>query len=244
MKLKYTLAALAVTTIGAHAAITATKDTADFNHNYDGNEIWDGTSYVGDWSEAGPGVDESLVGGGTVLRITNQGVDNGWIQIDNGTSDFEAITGDYTLEVTVTLDGTDGFALWSDPNGPGDIIYIGANGIGTGGNGTGSNQDLSSVSNVGTHTFRLAHDSTLGELNLWRDGVLVTDALPVGTLGLGGPRLIVGDCCSGTGGVLFDSIDIHNISYDTTGGFAPVPEPSSAALLGLGGLALILRRRK
>ncbi len=60
------------------------------------------------------------------------------------------------------------------------------------------------------------------------------------------------DFNSGAGGnleirIAFDDADgsnpfvgIDNVGVET----APVPEPSSAALLGLGGLALILRRRK
>lgn len=46
---------------------------------------------------------------------------------------------------------------------------------------------------------------------------------------------------------LMDDVKIHNIALDQAGVIAsatPVPEPSSTALLGLGGLALILRRKK
>lgn len=41
-----------------------------------------------------------------------------------------------------------------------------------------------------------------------------------------------------SGGTVFGSADIDNLTVNT------IPEPSSTALLGLGGLALILRRRK
>lgn len=43
------------------------------------------------------------------------------------------------------------------------------------------------------------------------------------------------------GGSTFGSADLDNLTVNTTD---PIPEPSSTALLGLGGLALILRRRK
>ncbi len=41
----------------------------------------------------------------------------------------------------------------------------------------------------------------------------------------------------------FTTIDNASIQYEVTT-FVAIPEPSSASLLGLGGLALILRRRK
>lgn len=247
MKLKYTLAALAVTTMAADAVILATKDTSAFTNQYNGDQIWDGAGYVNDWSVNGAApVTPTLTG--SVLTVTNTGTANSWIQQTTGDILTLGATDGWTLEVTLGLDGTDGLALWQDgSNGfNGVLIYVGANGIGTSGNGTATNQDISAVSNVGVHTFRLAYDSANIAINIWRDGVFVTDVAAPGNPG-GGPRLIVGDCCSNaTAGVLFDSIDVHNISYDLAGAFAPVPvpEPSSTALLGFGGLALILRRRK
>jgi len=45
---------------------------------------------------------------------------------------------------------------------------------------------------------------------------------------------------------LFDDLQVydHALSNTEVQALAAVPEPSSAALLGLGGIALILRRRK
>ncbi|WP_435893858.1 PEP-CTERM sorting domain-containing protein [Oceaniferula spumae] len=241
--MKYTIAALAVTTLTAQAVITVTKDSADFAQNYDGNEIYDGTSYVNGWAAAGGITAQST--SGSVLTLTDG--TNGWVEHNTGDPIVSlGATSGWTLEVTLGMDGTDGIALWQDgSNGAnGALIYVGANGIGTNGNGTSTNQDISAVSNIGVHTFRLAYDTSSATINIWRDGVFVTDTAVTTNPG-GGPRLIIGDCCSNAStGVLFDTIDIHNISYDITGGFAPVPEPSSAALLGLGGIALILRRRK
>lgn len=53
-----------------------------------------------------------------------------------------------------------------------------------------------------------------------------------------GDTLLVGFTVNVNGGG--DGADISSLEVELT----PVPEPSSAALLGLGGLALILRRRK
>ena len=43
-----------------------------------------------------------------------------------------------------------------------------------------------------------------------------------------------------SGEIMFLTLDSFSLEGDIT----PVPEPSTTALLGLGGLALILRRRK
>ena len=49
-----------------------------------------------------------------------------------------------------------------------------------------------------------------------------------------------------TGGTISGTFETGGATWGTFAGiqFAPVPEPSTTALLGLGGLALILRRRK
>ena len=239
MKLKYTLAALAATTLASNAAITLTKDVTAFTNYALGSAVHDGTSFTGDFSSA----TATGVLTGDSLAITPAA--NGWVQIDNGTSAFETTigTGDWTLEATLTLTGSKGLALWADPSAgaTGGILYIGTNGIGTAAATNGSNADLDTNSNVGTHTFRMAYDSAETAISIWRDGVLVTDTFAPSNPG-GGPRLILGDCCSSLGGG--NNFTIEALSYDTGGAFAPVPEPSSTALLGLGGLALILRRRK
>ncbi len=239
MKLKYTLAALAATTLASNAAITLTKDVTAFTNYALGSAVHDGTSFTGDFSSA----TATGVLTGDSLAITPAA--NGWVQIDNGTSAFESIgNNDWTMELTLTLTGTTGVAMWADPStaAAGGILYIGSTtGLGTGAVTNGSNGNLDTTSNVGTHTFRMAYDQAASAISIWRDGVLVTDSFTPANPG-GGPRLIVGDCCSSLGGG--NNFTIEALSYDTGGAFAPVPEPSSTALLGLGGLALILRRRK
>ena len=214
------VAAVAVTGVASAAAL----DAASFTNNYTGAEIYDGTAFVNDWSATGGANPANPSLAGSVLTLTMPGP-NGWVQQDTGATDWEGITGSWTLEAEITLAADSGIALWADTGATsvGTILYIGANGLGDGGDGTGSNQAHSSASNVGTHIFRLASDSSTGMIDIYRDGVLVT-TIAAGGVG-GGQRLIVGDCCSGGTGVVVDSYDIGYVAYDTTGAFTPVPSP-------------------
>lgn len=54
-----------------------------------GDEIWDGTSYQGDWSEAGGNTKASLTGS-TLNLATSES--NGWYQQDSGASAWEVAT--------------------------------------------------------------------------------------------------------------------------------------------------------
>jgi len=58
----------------------------------------------------------------------------------------------------------------------------------------------------------------------------------------GNMQFVIGTFGATGAGTLQRRSDFDNMQIDVT--FTPVPEPSSTALLGLGGLALILRRRK
>jgi len=63
----------------------------------------------------------------------------------------------------------------------------------------------------------------------------------------GGQELSFSQTASGTGTLSFDFTSAGNnatLNALTIADAAPIPEPSSTVLLGLGGLALILRRRK
>ena len=244
MKLKYTIAALAVTTIAANAAVTATKDASAFSQYYLGNEIWDGAAYANGWDGAGASggttADYSL--NGTNLLI-NQTTNNGWLQLNNGISAWEAMaaTDSWTIEARIHVASVGGAAsIWGAQVGAGaGIITANDNGVSA---GAGTTIGLDTTDNTaGFHNFRIAYDQPNNVYNVWRDGALLTDTQGA-TLNTGLTRLIVGDCCSSTGGV--GSIyEIEYAAYDVTGAFAPIPEPSSATLLGLGALAL-LRRRK
>jgi len=111
----------------------------------------------------------------------------------------------------------------------------------------GSTLGTGSITNsYGTFNFSAAAGSatvTNGQISLL-DGKSLTIAYP---------STVVYSTSTITGSVILEDLPANNtIKYTAAGGdigiknvtFNPVPEPSSTALLGLGGLALILRRRK
>lgn len=116
--------------------------------------------------------------------------------------------------------------------------------------------------NNGTNWYRIANfasnASGSGSVTITEGGSYThTGFLGTGSLnenlgGTGGTAVYAGEAFGSQSlvRVIFDnknddrSVFIDNIEVTTTAPFVAIPEPSSAALLGLGGLALILRRRK
>jgi hypothetical protein len=95
------------------------------------------------------------------------------------------------------------------------------------------------------HTFRIAHDAVDNELFFWADGNLLNADLSTALNGNNGSGFdnstFIGHYSGSHGGEW--GLDYIRIDESALG-LTAIPEPSSTALLGLGGLALILRRRK
>lgn len=107
------------------------------------------------------------------------------------------------------------------------------------------------------HVVATGSDSA-GELKLYVDGVLVdtnssltNDATMNGAAFAVGAARFTDDAGTRPFDGLIDEFALYGTVLDATAvsthynaGIAPIPEPSSTALLGLGGLALIMRRRR
>lgn len=226
MKIKYTLAALAATSMAANAAVV-------YNAAADG--LFTGTA---GWSL--DGAESASVVGGVTTTLLND--DNGnalptasyaYSGIDtdaeawNATLTMNVVFGNGSADNVFQVFDSDSVGRWLGfiyENGAGDIIF----------------NDLVTITNLGAnddalHTFSYTADDS-GNVEFSFDGgagVAVNFRAADGA-GAGGARLdIGGGSSSGTGALNVSQVEI-----------GAVPEPSSAALLGLGGLALILRRRK
>lgn len=92
------------------------------------------------------------------------------------------------------------------------------------------------------HDYRLAwvpgETAGSGAYALWYDQQLLSDTL-VGT-NTTANAMVFGDLSDNQ---FSGNTDVDYIRWDTTGAYAPVPEPGSAALLGLAALMLVRKRR-
>ncbi|WP_435893886.1 PEP-CTERM sorting domain-containing protein [Oceaniferula spumae] len=254
MKLKYTIAALGVTTMVANAAVVTTQaDVSTFSHQFTGSEIYDGSSYQNGWTGGADTANYNLTTTGSILRIQTVGSQQGstlnGTNSTNGTTIWNDInSGEFSLEMNVKVNATnaEGFRLmWAGNDTERYFVDITTTGVSYNLNGGGV-ATFALDTTDGFHTYRLVGDNEAAastRFHLYVDNVEVTD--PNGGVfssGTNDSRLLSGDTTSGTFGDSYD-IEYASIAYDTAA-FAPVPEPSSAALLGLGGIALILRRKR
>lgn len=155
--------------------------------------------------------------------------------------------------------GGEGWVIFWENN---DLVFrIGQSGFGADQRASMRQEDTTGLTN-GWHMATMVIDSVAGELRGYVDGTIVD------TQGGGGPSdntfVTEGDGIASTDPILLglrgfggfapivdlDDVGIWNTALTTAeigdiyaSGIA-VPEPSSTALLGLGGLALILRRKK
>lgn len=259
MKMKYTLAAFAVSTIGTHAAITLTGDSSTFDYKYEmdtnpgaqnldalGAEDWfNGTSggftkppVSGGFANSNQGTSEILLRG----DFNAGGAGSVWRELVSG-----GAASDWTLEVSVAkVSGTQGSAGWfgiatanlGESNS--SALTIMDDRIRLTG---GSDYLVGSDFTTGFQTIRVAHDAADNSYYYWVNGTLLNTDLSTAIAGTNGNGFVNNTFIGDYSGSLAGEWQIDYVRIDTDA-IAAVPEPSSAALLGLGGLALILRRRK
>lgn len=176
-----------------------------------------------------------------------------WVKNDAGGTwnPHDSSIGGYTIElramVRATNSGQFGAAVrMIDQNTDGLFQFFNDKIIGP--NDSAASGAVSTADNSDTwHTFRIASYSPPGSsagqiFHVWRDGVEIAPALAQNTNFLG-EQLMFGDLVSGSAEV---NIDIDYLRWDTTGAWAPapVPEPTSLALLAIGSTLCIRRSRR
>jgi len=239
-----TTSLVALSVIGANATLSVLSSEA-FENKYSGSDIFDGTNAINGWAGAGGNAGLAQNGSNVSLNLTEN---NGWIQHDNDATPWESGTGSWSVEVRAMVSangGAGGFTIWGALNGERNIMTVRESSV------TDLAGNVFSVNNnVGEfHDFRLVYDGDDDAYHYFRDGEMIT---PIGGIGeqagTGNTRLIIGDCCTSIGGAPFGGpdtvVELEYIRYDNSGVFAPVPEPTSSVMLILGGMALILRRRR
>ena len=263
MKLTCTLAALAVATTaanGANVALLAQESATSFSHYFEGNEIYDSADVGNEWkngfAKGGVGSNATLTTTNTDLNFSSTAGGADWIEgIDstNGTTTWnDGILGQsatFTWEIRLRLNDlnprNEYFAIWSGHDEGRDTYLINETEIRitqVGGGFTTIAHDFTEFT-----TVRFAYDGSIADfseiVHVWIDSVQVTqdDGNPR-TTATNDSRLIIGDETSGPAGD-FLNVDIDYFAYDVNNALAPIPETGSSALLGLGVLALLRRRR-
>jgi hypothetical protein len=227
--------------------IDGTKDSADFANKYEADVLPDAAGlgfYLVDSNNVF--ADTVSLSGGVLTINTDAagtGADAIWYQMDGGLWNPHFLGG-FTAEIRAKVNpgnsGTYGAALGlSDENSTGffqmffDHLDMEGTVIPTAAN----NDDF--------HVFRvtsISDGSSAGQVyRVYRDGVQVGSDVTQITSFPPGPPLRFGDFIAGFAEVNFD---IDYIRWDTTGAWAPVPEPASLGLLLAGSMVMTLRGRR
>lgn len=201
-----------------------TIDYIEYCVGYKGNQIYNGSSYINNWSVVG-GVTASLVNTDD-LKIVNPGSGGAWLEGTN-TGWSNNNDGHWTFEMRAKFNAIDeGFALWL---GTGTrIIRVEIYKDRT----QDYNNNTFNVSHNNVdgefHDFRVSHNAIDGVYHVFRDGVRLTPIDGVAyDVTATEERLILGDNTSGTFGNNFDvTIDCINIDY--TGVWIPVGTDTDA----------------
>lgn len=192
---------------------------------FDGNEIFDGSSYINGWSEVtATATSESLTG--TYLNRTHvngagawlEGIGSSW---DGGMTTWNSANeGDWTFEIRMRFQANPaGFTIWLGTDTNRIIVDVYGDRTQDSGGQT-FNVDHDNLDGA-FHTWRLAHDASERKYHVWRDAVRLTPVAGVEYDSTGADsRLVLGDRTGGVFGDLYE-VEIASISYDQTGGYLP-----------------------
>ena len=195
------------------------KAGASFPKCFDGDQIFDGASFINGWTEVTPAATtESLVGDLSDLRRQHINGAGSWLE-GTGSGWTGGHGGSWTIELRLRIDAApNGVALWLGTGS--DLIFVHLFDDRT------TNNSSSFTANHDNrdgefHDFRVAHDAGNARYHVWRDGERLTP--PAGVAydsGSNDNRLILGDSTRGSLGDLYDLV-IESIKYDQTGAYLP-----------------------
>lgn len=244
---------IAVVTLGVTIAQATPLASSSFNHKYEG-DVYNGsnptltgtstsfTEHAGDVSVWAPSTD------GDILTFKNTVADGGgYWDIDEWPTDVSNAAG-WTVEFRIKIgtDGTEGDAayIWFGKDGASTNSTRRASVLVGGSHTTIGNSIGLADSNDNTddfHVFRIAQPASSSNITVWRDGVEIYDGLSKTSNNTGGPNSYFGDASGANGGV---TVELDYFRWDSTGGYEPIPEPSTAllALIAVLGAGFVKRR--
>jgi hypothetical protein len=200
-----------------------------FNSRFEGNQIWNGTSYVNSWVEAGGALTKSLPEA-TDLRMIHPATGGRWIE---GTAaGWNSIaSGSWTFETRLKSNANaNGFILWHGVGARRILVEVH-------GSRTQDHADGGQSFNVphnnldgNFHTFRVVHDAPNSRYHVFRNGVRLSplDGTPYDQTGTDS-RLILGDYTSGAFGNNFD-VTIDHVRFTNSALLPPGTDSDGDAM--------------
>lgn len=262
MKSILTLTLLAASALGAHSAIIMTGDSSTFDYLYemDVNPATQNQDARGgiDWfAGTSGGVTRPEVVGGVAVSnhavTPNEVLFRGDFNTGGAGSVWRELVqdgaaSDWTLEIRVTkvTATTQGSAGWfgiatanlNESNSSALTILDDRIRL-----TNGSDYMIGTDFTTGYQTIRIAHDTADNAYYYWINGTLLNSDLSTAIAGTNGNAFDNNTFIGDYSGTIAGDWQIDYIRIDESA-IAAVPEPSSMALLGLGGLALLRRQRK
>ncbi len=245
----FALALYVALAIPATAAITATRDSTAFSSTVDQIEGDVDPTTLADWTAAGSPTIQNISGG--IFELVTPGTSGDHALRANG-NHINSAAG-WTWETRFRIDsanetGPTGNAVWEifmRDNDGGSLsatrIHFHAAGVGRDIATAGTNPEAAYLVDL-TDDFHVLRGAVEGGTNLtsvWLDGNLLIDGLVSQSFN-SGELFVVGEWSGNNRG---GTTSIDYVRFDTTGAFAPIPEPSAAALVLLA-TALGFRRRR
>ncbi|AQT69762.1 hypothetical protein STSP2_02959 [Anaerohalosphaera lusitana] len=227
-----------------HAAF-AIRDSGNFVSTLDQIEGDVDPATLGDWSATSYGNPFTAVNGDGTLTLVTSGYET--IEHDASNDNFDSAVG-WTWETRFRIDSANAenkgvwevFVRDNDSGLAATRIHFLSTGIDPDSSGNGVDAEVAADLTDGFHVIRGAVEGGTNATTIWLDGVKVYDAM-VSSDYNASEFSKIGRWGAQTGG---GTATIDYIRFDTTGAYAPVPEPITMTLFGLGGIAVLRNRRK